>query len=296
MLYSFNGWFLGMQQAKVPMLIALVQNVVNIVASLTFVCLFHLKVEGVAWGTLLAQYTALGMALYIYRSQYRRSRPSTLPSHWFKRQAFTHFFRVNSDIFLRTFCLICVTTAFTSSGASQGELTLAANTLLMQFFVWFSYVMDGFAYAGEALGGHCVGANDRREFVRLTRRLFRYGTVLAAVFTLAYAAGGTAFLRLLTNDTTVVDAAARFLPWVIAIPFVSMAAFLFDGLFIGTTATRSMLGSMAAATLLFFAVILPFPLTNPLLWTAFLLYLGCRGAVQALLFRKQLLKFPNNSK
>ena len=118
MLYSFNGWFLGMQQAKVPMLIALVQNVVNIVASLTFVCLFHLKVEGVAWGTLLAQYTALGMALYIYRSQYRRSRPSTLPSHWFKRQAFTHFFRVNSDIFLRTFCLICVTTAFTSSGAS----------------------------------------------------------------------------------------------------------------------------------------------------------------------------------
>ena len=296
MLYSFNGWFLGMQQAKVPMLIALVQNVVNIVASLCFVYLFHLKVEGVAWGTLLAQYTALGMALYIYRRQYRRSRPSALPSRWFKQQAFTHFFRINSDIFLRTFCLICVTTAFTSAGASQGELTLAANTLLMQFFVWFSYVMDGFAYAGEALGGHCLGANDRREFVRLTHRLFRYGTVLAAGFTLAYAAGGTTFLRLLTNDATVVDAATRFLPWVIAIPFVSMAAFLFDGLFIGTTATRAMLGSMAAATLLFFAVILPFQLTNPLLWTAFLLYLGCRGAVQALLFRKQLHKFPNNSK
>lgn len=282
--YSFVGWFLGMQNAKVPMLIALAQNVVNIVASVTFVYCFQLKVEGVALGTLLAQYVGVLMALGCWWWKYRQL------AQWdwcevFIRSAFSRFFKVNSDIFLRTFCLIAVTTYFTSSGSAQGELTLAANTLLMQFFVLFSYVMDGFAYAGEALGGRFFGAKDERAFRSVTRHLFAWGAVLSVLYTMVYLFGGHGLLRLLTNESEVIVYAEEYLPYVCALPLLSFSAFLFDGLFIGTTATRQMLLSMATAAASYFLILHFSSSSNGALWSAFLCYLACRGAVQAVQFR-----------
>lgn len=281
--YSFVGWFLGMQNAKVPMLIALVQNVVNIVASVSFVFAFHLKVEGVALGTLLAQYVGVLIALGCWLTRYRR-QATWQWNEVFSRNAFSRFFKVNSDIFLRTLCLIAVTTYFTSTGSAQGELTLAANTLLMQFFVLFSYVMDGFAYAGEALGGKFFGAKSLEGFKSATRHLFLWGTMLSLLYTLAYALGGDWLLRLLTNETSVIAFAQSYLPYVCALPLLSFSAFLFDGLFIGTTSTRQMLLSMATAAALYFLILHFAPSTNATLWTAFLCYLACRGAVQAVQF------------
>ena len=157
------------------------------------------------------------------------------------------FFGVNRDIFLRTLCLVAVTTCFTAGGAAGGEVVLAVNALLMQLFMLFSYVMDGFAYTGEALGGRYFGAADEGAFRAVVRRLFGWGVVLAVLFTLIYSVGGSTFLRLLTNDMTVVGAAATYFPWAVAIPLVSFSAFLLDGIYVGTTSTRPMLVAMVGA-------------------------------------------------
>lgn len=284
--YSFVGWFLGMQNAKVPMLIAVVQNVVNIVASVSLVFGFHLKVEGVALGTLLAQYVGVLVAVGCWLRCYKPAHFSINWQKLFCKEAFGRFFKVNFDIFLRTLCLIAVTTYFTATGSAQGELTLAANTLLMQFFVLFSYVMDGFAYAGEALGGKFYGAKSREGFQSVTRHLFAWGTLLALLYTLCYLLFGTSLLHLLTDDGTVIGYAQKYLPYVCALPLLSFSAFLFDGLFIGSTATRLMLLSMATAAAVFFIMLHFMPATNATLWTAFLSYLTCRGLVQSVQYRQ----------
>lgn len=284
-LYSFTGWFLGMQNARIPMCIAITQNVVNIVVSTLLVFGCHLKIEGVALGTLISQYTALLLAVIFCLTKFDVKQhfelKAILDINTLKR-----FFQVNRDIFLRTLCLIAVTTYFTSAGSTQGELTLAANTLLMQFFIIFSYFMDGFAYAGEALGGRYFGAHDRLNFQRVTRCLFAWGGALSVLFFFIYFLSGTSLLHLLTNDSQVINRAQQYLPIIYFIPLISFAAFLFDGLYIGTTATRYMLISMFCASAAFFVLINVCTLSNTLLWLAFLVYLGGRGLMQAFLFKK----------
>ena len=284
-LYSFTGWFLGMQNARIPMCIAITQNVVNIAVSTLLVFGCHLKIEGVALGTLISQYTALLLAVIFCLTKFAVKQhfelKAILDINTLKR-----FFQVNRDIFLRTLCLIAVTTYFTSAGSTQGELTLAANTLLMQFFIIFSYFMDGFAYAGEALGGRYFGAHDRLNFQRVTRCLFAWGGALSVLFFFIYFLSGTSLLHLLTNDSQVINRAQQYLPIIYFIPLISFAAFLFDGLYIGTTATRYMLISMFCASAAFFVLINVCTLSNTLLWLAFLVYLGGRGLMQAFLFKK----------
>ena len=284
-LYSFTGWFLGMQNARIPMCIAITQNVVNIAVSTLLVFGCHLKIEGVALGTLISQYTALLLAVIFCLTKFDVKQhfelKAILDINTLKR-----FFQVNRDIFLRTLCLIAVTTYFTSAGSTQGELTLAANTLLMQFFIIFSYFMDGFAYAGEALGGRYFGAHDRLNFQRVTRCLFAWGGALSVLFFFIYFLSGTSLLHLLTDDSQVINRAQQYLPIIYFIPLISFAAYLFYGLYIGTTATRYMLISMFCASAAFFVLINVCTLSNTLLWLAFLVYLGGRGLMQAFLFKK----------
>ncbi len=286
-LYGFAGWFVGMQNARFPMAVAITQNVVNIVASAALVFGLGWQVEGVAAGTLIAQYAGLLMAVAGWWRGYRADARGVSLRPVTDSAALSRFFAVNRDIFLRTLCLIAVTVCFTSSGAAAGDTVLAANALLMQLFMLFSYVMDGFAYAGEALAGRYVGAADAAGFRRTVRRLFDWGLVLAVAFTLAYGAGGRTFLSLLTSETSVVGMAMAYLPWAVAIPLTSFAAFLFDGIFIGATATGRMLLAMAVASAVFFIsyYLLTDTLGNHALWLAFLAYLGARSGVEALCHR-----------
>lgn len=290
-LYSFIGWFLGMQNARIPMVIAIVQNIVNIIASSILVFCMHLKVEGVAMGTLIAQYTGLLLALTIGCYKYHWHKTIIVWKNIFRKTDFMQFFKVNRDIFSRTLYIILVTTYFTSFGSSQGEGILATNTLLMQFFIIFSYFMDGFAYAGEAISGKCYGEKNVKQFSKLTSRLFIWGIGIATLFTLLYSMFGKTFLHILTNEQSVIAQASHYLFFVCLIPIVSFSAFLFDGLFIGTTSTREMLNSMRIASLTFFAIILIFNKGNCILWTAFLTYLGMRGVMQFLLFKSIKKKF-----
>lgn len=288
-LYGFAGWFIGMQNSRFPMFIAITQNIVNIVASLAFVYLLDMKIEGVALGTLIAQYAGLFMALLLWLRYYGRLK---IPFRWGEILGWTamhRFFQVNSDIFFRTLCLVAVTTFFTSTGARQGDVVLAVNTLLMQLFTLFSYIMDGFAYAGEAMTGRYVGAQNRNGLQRMIRLLFRWGWGLSLSFTILYMIGGQGFLGLLTNDTTVIEAAGTYYYWVLAIPLAGFAAFLWDGILIGATATRLMLYSMLVASGTFFVVYYLFYgiMGNHALWMAFLIYLSLRGIMQWILWHRR---------
>ena len=289
-LYGFAGWFIGMQNSRFPMYIAITQNIVNIAASLCFVYLFHMKVAGVAWGTLTAQYAGFLMALLLWRRYYGGLKKHVAWHEVLKKEAMLRFFQVNRDIFLRTLCLVIVTLFFTSAGAAQGEIVLAVNTLLMQLFTLFSYIMDGFAYSGEALVGKYVGANNQPALYRTVRQLFIWGVGLSTGFTLLYFFGGKSFLGLLTNETSVIREAGNYFYWVLAIPLTGFAAFLWDGIFIGATATRQMFYSMLVASSSFFLVYYSLHewMGNHALWLAFIVYLSLRGIMQAALSRKIL--------
>ena len=291
-LYSFAGWFVGMQNSRFPMYIAITQNVVNIAASLFFVFVWNRGVAGVAMGTLVAQYAGLLMASLLWYGYYRRLWQKLNWQMLIDYETMRSFFILNRDIFFRTLCLVAVTTYFTSRGAEQGDIILAVNTLMMQLFTLYSYIMDGFAYAGEALTGRYVGAHNQADLRRMIRTLFAWGVGLALAFTLLYGIGGSSFLGLLTNEQEVLNASSDYFYWVLAIPLAGMATFLWDGIYIGATASRQMLYSMLVASVSFFILqrIFQQQMGNHALWMAFIAYLFLRGLVQTGLARKILLK------
>ena len=290
-LYGLTGWFIGMQDTRTPMVVAILQNIVNILTSLSLVFALGWGITGVATGTLLAQWIGFLVALlsaWKRVSKFNKARKVTSlgQSTWASlthilavEGAWIDFFLVNKDIFLRTLCLIAVNFYFTSAGGKQGTMLLAVNTLLMTLFTIFSYVMDGFAYAGEALSGKYYGAGDKQGLRITIRRLFMFGGLMTLMFTGLYVIGGTGFLHLLTDDAAVVEAARPYLPWACLIPVVGVTAFILDGVFIGLTDTKGMLFSTVIAMLSFFAVYLGFRgnLANEALWLAFLTFLLMRG-------------------
>ena len=288
-LYSISGWFIGMQNSRYPMYVAITQNIVNILASLLFVYGYGMKIEGVAFGTLIAQYAGFIMACLLWKHQYGTLLPHLHLKALTNRQAMSKFFQINRDIFFRTLCLIAVTTYFTSAGGKQGDIILAVNTLLMQLFTVYSYFMDGFAYAGEALTGKYIGAEQHDGLRKMIKRLFQWGIGIALGFTLIYAFSGEIFLQLLTNDQSVILASKEYFFWAILIPIAGYSAFLMDGIFIGATRTRYMLWGMLAASFAFFMIYLGLKeMGNHALWGAFIIYLSIRGIVQRILGRKIL--------
>lgn len=292
-LYGLTGWFIGMQNTRIPMLVSIFQNIVNIVASVTFVFGFGMKIQGVALGTLTAQWTGFLLALYCWKRYYGRLAEYNWKDDLFKRSTMVRFFAVNRDIFIRTLFLVGVNFFFISAGSRQGAIILSVNTLLMTLFTLFSYVMDGFAYAGEALSGKYYSAANKLAFDRVYNSLFAWGAIMAVVFTLVYAVGGNGFLMLLTNEAVVVQSAEAYFWWAVMIPIVSVSAFVYDGIFIGLTATRGMLVSSVVSALVFFGLYLALQSYwgNHALWLAFIVYLGLRGGIQWLLYRRMHLNW-----
>ncbi len=281
--YALSGWFLGMQNSRMLMVTSIVVNVTNIAVSLLLVYAAGWKIPGVATGTLVAQWAGFVTGLFLLR-RYRLLRVS--PGEVLRGGEMVRFFRVIVEVMLRTVCLIAVTVWFTKAGAAQGDVILAVNTLLMQLFLLFSYMMDGFAYAAEALVGKYVGATDTLKLRKCVKGVFGWGCVLALVFTAVYFVGGEGFLHLLSGDADVVAASADYYLWAAAVPFAGFAAFAWDGVFIGATLTRGLLLSMSGAMVLFFVMYyLLFPLMgNHALWLAFIAYLAARGAFQTLIY------------
>ncbi|MEA5045816.1 MAG: MATE family efflux transporter [Petrimonas sp.] len=288
--YAFKGFFIGMQNAKTPMVIAILNNLLNIVLSLLFVFGFGMQVAGIALGTMLSQVITFIVCMLMWLKFYGRLRKYRIKSSVFDAVAIRSFFRVNGDVFARTFLLTLVTTFFTFVSSGMGDMILAANALLMQFFMLFSYFMDGFAYAGEALTGRYVGSNNRVLLVRMLKRLFFWGFVVSAVSVVIYLFFPNQILQILTNDKAVIDTTKSFLFWTVLIPVTGFAAFLWDGVFIGATASREMRNAMIFSTIVFFACYyIAVPLIgNNGLWLAFILYLSVRGITQTVWAKKAI--------
>lgn len=287
-MYAFSGWFVGMQDARTPMYIAIAVNIINISLSLIFVYVLNMTIEGVALASTIAQIMGFLIAFTIWYFKYKVVRLNLDFGRLNNINAFIPFFRVNSDIFLRTMLLIAVTTFFTSSSAKMGNTTLAANALLMQMFTLFSYIMDGFAYSAEALTGRFIGAKRYDVLSKLIKYLFLWGIILAILFTCIYGFFTDEILQLLTNKVDVITACKEYQVWVLLIPLVGFSAFLWDGVFIGATASKQMRNSMFVAAACFFLIYysLYSNWQNNALWFAFIFYLGMRGVMQAFLYRK----------
>lgn len=278
-MFSLTGWCVGMQNSRLPMSVSLFIVVFNVAVSLTLVYVFRMKIEGIALGTLTAQWAGflLALGLCVRRYGWHATPPGILLS------GLRRFFSINADIFLRTVCLVAVTMWFTRVGAEQGTLMLAVNALLMQLFTLFSYIMDGLAFAAEALSGRYLGAGDRRMLSRAVKASLTLGGITALLFTVAYVLFGQSILSVLSSDEPVREMASEYSVWAVCVPMAGFSAFIWDGICIGLTRTRMMLLSMATATAVYFAVyFLLFPsLGNHGLWIAFLSYLLTRGIVLA---------------
>ena len=296
-LFVFSGWFLGMQNARYPMIIAISVNVVNILLSVFFVFVLKMKSDGVALGTAISQYAGLLIAVLLFLKKYKYMLPDVSKEGIMNLKILANFFKVNTDIFIRTFCIIIVFTFFTSKSASIDDTILAVNSLLIQLLLFFSFFIDGFAFAGEALVGKYIGAKKIVQLKKAVKYLFYWGVGLALAFTLAYLGGVNIILKLLTSQPDVINAAQPFLFWVILIPAASFASFIWDGIYIGATASKAMRNALLASTFLVFAPVYYF--LNPVwenhaLWLGMILFMFARGVFQTFLYKKAILT-PLNS-
>lgn len=289
-VFALSGWFLGMQNARYPMYISILINAINIACSFIFIFVFNMKSDGVALGTVVAQYTGLLLALFLLVKKYKSLFHLLNRKMLVDLKEMLQFFKVNSDIFLRTLCVISVFTFFTSRSASTDDTILAVNSLLLQFLMFYSYFIDGFAYAGEALTGKYVGARNLEKLKQVVALLFIWGGALTVLFSAAYYFGNNTILNLLTNQQPIIDAAKPFLPWVVAIPLMSTASYIWDGIFIGATASRGMLYSMLGATITFFLTyyVLKDYMGNHALWFSIIVFMAGRGLFQTFIAKKHV--------
>ncbi|MGC9343329.1 MAG: MATE family efflux transporter [Bacteroidales bacterium] len=293
--FALLGFFLGMQNARLPMVVLVSSNVINVLFNLLFVLKYDMGSDGVAYGTIIAQYCGLFIGIFFLNRYFSRLYKYISIKAIIQWDKLKNFLNVNKDIFIRTMCLVAVFTFFTASSASAdkndgGEDTiLAVNSLLMQFFMFFSFLIDGFAHASEALTGKFIGAGNKKSLKKSIRLLFIWGSGISLFFTILYLFGGNLIFRLLTDNPEVIENARPFFFWVVLIPILSFAAFLWDGIFIGATAGKEMRNAMLISTIgIFFPawyISIQF-LDNHGLWLAFILFMASRGLTMTLLSRK----------
>lgn len=292
-LYSLLGWFIGMQNAKSPMIVSILVNILNLALSALFIIGFGMKSEGVALGTMIAQYCGFFTALYILIRYYRK-----LFKYWSLKQMkhlkdLFAFFNVSKDILIRTLCIISVFTFITSQSAAINKNVLAVNSLLLQFLLFFSYMIDGFAYAAEALVGKYIGAKDYNALKKVIKRLIIFGAGLAILFSLSYLIAKEKILYLLTNDKQIIELAKEYIIWTIILPLAAFEAFLWDGIYIGATASKTMRNAMLVSVIGVFTpvYIISYPIMgNHGLWLALILFMLSRGIILHIMSKNAIFK------
>ena len=292
MNFVLIGWLLGMQNARGPLAMMLAINLTNIGLDLLFVLGFGLKVQGVAFATLIAE--LIGFAV---GSGFVRRELSSHPGNWQQIQLlninhYGRLFDVNVNLFLRTMALMFVFAFVTAQGARMGDAILAANAVLMNFQFLLSYALDGIAHAAEALVGKAVGSRDRRGLVTAVRRTLQWSLLCAGLFCVFYLVAGHLILDALTSIETIRETTRLYLPWLIISPLISVWSFLYDGVYVGATRSREMMIVMVAGTgLVFVPTWYGFSfLGNHGLWLAFTLFMLARAIGMHFWFRHLLRK------
>ena len=258
MLMAFKGWFIGMQDTKSPMAVDILVNVVNMGASYYLAVHTPLGVVGVAWGTLIAQYSGLILAVLILVFRYILDLKFLISDlktamRWSELR---RMMALNGNLFVRSLCFMVVYVGFTSLAGRYGDTELAVSSILMKLFMFFSFFVDGFAYAGEALVGKAYGQTVRGERLGVSgivRALFNWAIGVGLLFTVIYAVWGKGCIALMTSDAEVIDASMSYMGWLIAMPIISTLAFMWDGVFVGATAGKQIRNSMIWAACAFVA-------------------------------------------
>ncbi len=279
LLFAFNGWFFGMQNAWIPLMLTVVVNVVNIVLGYCFVFNLGMEIAGVAMATVIAQYTGCLAGAVILFFGWRRRLTWVPLRDLYAGDAFRAFFRINGDLFLRTVCLSGAFAFFYARSSESGPALLAVNVVLLQFLNWMSYGIDGFAYAAESMVGRYTGSADRQAFLKAVDLAFRWGTVLAFGYAAVYWLAGTEILRLFTPDADLIELAEDYLGWFVLLPLAGFAAYIWDGVFIGLADSRNMRNTMLWSLLAYIPALylLPYWLGNHGAWAALCIFLGMRG-------------------
>ena len=289
-MYALKGWLIGMQDSKNPMWISIIINLLNIIFSFVLVFYFDMSIRGVALGTVIAQYGGLITTLFIWRKKYKEIAKYFNVKKSLSLEKMKQFFKINSDIFLRTLCLIIVTSYFTIASTKMPYPTLAMNTLLMQFFTLFSYFMDGFAYAAESLCGKAKGENNYPQLQAFVKRFLLWGLVISVVFIIVYSLFGENILEIFTDNQDVISFAENYLFWILLIPVTGFIAFLYDGILIGLTESVIMRNAIFISTAAFFLIYFSLSPTmgNNALWLAFLTYLLGRSLLMMIMSRRKI--------
>ena len=285
------GWFIGLQNARVPFLIFLTINVSNIALDLFFVLGLGMKVDGVALASVIAEYSGFCVAMYFAAIELRRRAGHWPVSKLVEWREYAAFFAINGNLFIRTMALMFTIAFVTVQGARMGPVILATNAVLMNLQTLTAFGLDGIAHAAEALVGKAIGEKQRESLKMAVRLSLKWSLIFATGFTVAYFVGGPLLIAVLTDLPEIRDAALRYLPWLIASPLVSVWSFLYDGVYVGATRAREMRNIMVFSA---FAIFLPAwyllqGLGNDGLWLAFLLFMASRGIGMHIGYRRKLL-------
>ena len=251
-LFTFKGWFIGMQDTKSPMAVDILVNVVNMAASYYLAVKTPLGVVGVAYGTLVAQYSGLILAVAILLARYIGISVFRNIDRWkeaLRGAELRRMLSLNTNLFIRSLCFMVVYVGYTSLASLYGDTELAVSSIMMKLFMFFSFFVDGFAYAGEALVGKVFGeskveSRKSEDINRTVRALFNWALGVGLLFTVIYAFWGDEAFALMTSDTTVLMAAEKYKIWLIGMPLISTLAFMWDGVYIGATAGVQIRNSM----------------------------------------------------
>lgn len=289
-LFVFKGWFIGMQNTVSPMVVDIVVNVVNTVASAYLALFTPMGIAGVAAGTVIAQYSGLILASFLLFRYYRRLFPGVNVRKDVSFRDMKHFYVINFNLFLRSLCFMLIYCGFTTIAAGYGDSELAVSSIIMKLLMLYSYFIDGFAYAGEALTGKYIGAQDKASLRLAVRQLFIWTAGIAAVSTAAYGFGGEWMVSIMTSEAEVISGSRPYLFWLTVMPVFSCAAFIWDGIFIGATAAKAIRNSMIWASAAFYAVyfILEARFGIQGLYTAYFAHLIARDVYLTVTARKQV--------
>lgn len=285
--YGILGWFLGLQDVKTPLFLQIATNGLNILLSIVFVTVFDWGVPGVAAATAVSEWIGAGLGLFLIARRLGALKLGPLDlSGLFDTQVWARLFFVNSDIFIRTLCLIFAFAYFTAAGAAFGDTVLAANAVLLNFITFAAYGLDGFAHAVEALIGKHVGRGEAQGARGAVRAAMGWALALSGLGVVFYFFGGPALIDLLTTLPEVRARAREFLPWAAIMPLVAAGCYILDGVFLGATRTASLRNAMLVSTLayLFMAFWLAEAFGNHGLWASLTLFMAMRGVTLAIAY------------
>ena len=287
-LVTINGWCFGMQNAIFPLVFTVFANAVNIALSFYLVRVLNWEIAGVAWATVCAQYGSLLLAILMIHYKYKNLKAYFDRSVFWIKKELSEFFTVNRDIFIRTLFLTGAFAFFYRQSSFSGPTILAVNVILMQFLNWMSYGIDGFAYASESLVGKYKGAKNDGMLSKAIRLSFVWAMALAALYALVYGLAGEMLLRIFTDQENVIQAALPFMIWMMILPLTATPSYLWDGIYIGLTASKAMRNSMALS-FVFFIICWFFTqhLGNHGLWLSLIVLMMARGIIQGFLYFKK---------